>query len=68
MDKELENYHKSNLKLDDMIGVLRVRIEEISENTKQKRSSAELQESSISEFKTQVQLAIKDILSPLLSL
>ncbi len=66
MDKELENYHKSNLKLDDMIGVLRVRIEEISENTKQKRSSAKLQESSISEFKTQVQLAIKDILSPVL--
>ena len=64
MDEELEKFHKSNAALDDMIGVMRKKIEDLHHETKDTRSSAKTQEASISNFRADVQAVIAFILSP----
>jgi hypothetical protein len=64
MDKELEKYHKGNSNLDEMIGTLRARIDEMQSETKNKRLQAKTQETSISTFRSDVQLLIAHILIP----
>ena len=38
MDEELERYHKSNTNLDELIGSVRQRIEDLHLETKEKRT------------------------------
>ena len=64
MDEELEKYHKSNASLDEMIGVMRKKIEDLHKETKETRGSAKVQESLISNFRADVQSVIAHILSP----
>lgn len=64
MDEELEKYHKSNAHLDELIGAIRKRIDDLLEETRKTRGTAKLQESSISTFRSELQLAIADILNP----
>ena len=64
MDDELDKYHKSNARLDEVIGAVRVRIDELLEETRNVRGNAKLQESSINTFRSALQLAIADVLNP----
>ena len=64
MDDELERYHKANANLDEIIGTVRGRIDELLEQTRVTRGDAKLQESSISTFRSDLQMAIADILDP----
>jgi WD40 repeat protein len=64
MDEELEKYHKSNANLDEMIGTVRERIEELHSETREKRGKSKQQENSIATFRSDLSLAIADILNP----
>jgi hypothetical protein len=60
----LEKYHKSNANLDEVIGAVRGRIDELLQETAKVRGNAKLQESNITTLRSEVQLAIADILDP----
>jgi cilia- and flagella-associated protein 57 len=64
MDEELEKYHKSNANLDEMIGSVRERIEDLHTETREKRGKSKQQENSIATFRSDLSLAIADILNP----
>ncbi len=64
MDEELERHHKSNANLDEMIGAVRMRINDLHEETKARRTTAKQQENNISTFRSQLQMAIAHILDP----
>jgi WD40 repeat protein/chromosome segregation ATPase len=64
MDEELERYHKSNSELDDVIGVLRGRIDLLQAEVRSKRLHATRQESAIERFRGDIQLSIAHVLSP----
>lgn len=64
MDDELGRYHKSNANLDEMIGSVRERIEELNNETRTKRGKAKQQENSIAAFRSDLSMAIASILNP----
>jgi hypothetical protein len=64
MDQELETYHKSNSSLDELIGVLRGRIDAQQNALKAKRMHASKQEVAIERFRSDLQLTIAVILDP----
>jgi hypothetical protein len=64
MDSELERYHKSNAGLDEMIGTLRGRIDEIQREIVLKRMRATQLEHLNAGFKGDLQRAVTMILNP----
>jgi len=64
MDDELEKYHKRNAHLDEVIGAVRLRIDELLDTTRNVRGNAKLQEAAINTFRSSLQLAIGDVLNP----
>jgi len=64
MDAELERYHKSNAGLDEMIGTLRQRIDEIQSEIVSKRMRATQLEHLNAGFKGDLQRAVTLILNP----
>lgn len=64
MDCELERYHKSNSNLDELIGAVRDRINDLHAETKAKRTQAKQQENNIATIRGQLQMAIAFVLDP----
>jgi cilia- and flagella-associated protein 57 len=64
MDDELERHHKSNANLDELIGAVRDRINDLHSDTKAKRSHAKQQENNIATIRSQLQMAIAFVLDP----
>ena len=64
MDQELEQYHRSNSSLDELIGVLRARIDALQATMKSKRMHAGKQEVAIERFRSDLQMTIAVILDP----
>jgi hypothetical protein len=66
MDGELETYHKSNASLDELIGILRERIDSQQSTLKARRMHAGKQEVAIERFRSDLQMTITVILDPIL--
>jgi len=64
MDEELERHHKSNTNLDELIGSVRIRINDLHAETKVRRTHAKQQENNIATFRSQLQMAIAHVLDP----
>ena len=64
MDAELEKYHNTNLSLDDMIGVLRIKVEEMQKMIRDKAAESKIADNQIDEFRNGVQAAVACILDP----
>jgi len=63
-DEELDKYHTLNSSLDDMIGSLRARIDELQKVRKRITTKAKMEENAIAAFKGDIQAAVAHILSP----